>query len=607
MKPPEGQSRAAIIASWVYGKMAATSPTPAKGPAEADPEEEQKTDQVTPEQIKQSIETAISLQERDPDGDTDPNDAKVLTALQDALKAQEADEAGETEMPAKPAPEKPTPPAVTAASVAGPDSVPGATEHDAVEDEDQNQPPAVEGSDAMGPEFSGVLIIEGQPTGDGREIAPNALSWRDPPMPLMGLRTETHDPTGMDMNDPAVICGRIDTLERQAGEGDTQLILYKGHFLNNDDGLYFADLAEQMGRLGVSGDVAVSESEVTINEIDDMGYPMDISELLTEGTIMGCTACPFPAFHGAYLVLGPDAKPETGPEVQAIPQAVEEPAIVASGGQLIHYMSYTECEACDQGFEVIVASGAGPTRPPKAWFADPQFELGDGRLVEVYGRNGQREGKYACPITVTEEGRVYGHLAPWGTCHTGKPGQCVTAPHSGSGYAHFMRGQHILTAEGERVNVGVITADTGHAPLAFRASAAMAHYDDTALSLADVAAGEDEYGIWIAGAVRPDATEGQIRKLTASSLSGDWREIGGELEMVAALCVPIPGFPLAVVEQAFVASGHVTAITAAGANVMARLKVEPSEQDPAALLTLAAPALNRLVRRDARERIAALG
>lgn len=594
----KGQSRAALIASWAYGKMA-VAPAPAKGPVEADPVEEEK-EPVTPEQIKQSIEAAIKLQEQDPDGATDPNDAKVLAALQAALQAQEADEAEETETPAKPAPA----PAVTAAAIGEPD-VPGATEHDAAENEDQNQPPPVEGSGAMGPEFSGVLIIEGQPTGDGREIAPEALSWRDPPMPLMGLRTETHDPSGMDMNDPAVICGRIDSLERQPGEGTTQLILYKGYFLNNEDGLYFADLAEQMGRLGVSGDVAVSESEVTINEIDDMGYPMDVSELLTEGTIMGCTACPFPAFHGAYLVLGSEATPTPEPEVQAIPQAVEEPAIVASGGQLIHYMSYTECEACDQGFETIIASGAGPTRPPKAWFADPEFELGDGRLVEIYGRNGQREGKYACPVTVTEEGRVFGHLAPWGTCHTGKPGQCVTAPHSGSDYAHFMRGQHLITAEGERVNVGTITADAGHAPLAFRASAAMAHYDDTALALADVAAGEDEYGIWIAGAVRPDATDGQIRKLTASSLSGDWREIGVGPELIAALCVPIPGFPLAVVaEQAFVASGHVTAITAAGANVMARLR-EPVEtkQD---LLTLATPALNRLVRRDARERVDAL-
>ena len=52
------------------------------------------------------------------------------------------------------------------------------------------------------------------------------------------------------------------------------------------------------------------------------------------------------------------------------------------------------------------------------------------------------------------------------------------------------------------------------------AHAAMRHYDDTAIVVADVAIGEDEYGIWLAGAVRPDATEEQIRTLTASAHLG---------------------------------------------------------------------------------------
>jgi hypothetical protein len=134
----------------------------------------------------------------------------------------------------------------------------------------------------------------------------------------------------------------------------------------------------------------------------------------------------------------------------------------------------------------------------------------------------------------------------------------------------------------------------------------MAHYDDTATVMADVAIGEDSFGIWIAGAVRPDATDEQVRKLTASSLSGDWREIGGQLELVAALCVPMPGFPLAVIEEAFVAHGQLETVTAAGVNVMARLKY-PAETTGVDLLKLAAPQLTRMVREDARERIGALG
>ncbi len=114
-----------------------------------------------------------------------------------------------------------------------------------------------------------MLVIEGQPTGDGREIAADALTWRDPPLPLMLLATETHDPEGFDMNDPAVMAGRIVELTRDPGESDTQLIRFGGNFLATDDGMYAAELTEQMGRMGVSADIAVQASEVTITEVDE--------------------------------------------------------------------------------------------------------------------------------------------------------------------------------------------------------------------------------------------------------------------------------------------------------------------------------------------------
>jgi hypothetical protein len=468
--------------------------------------------------------------------------------------------------------------------------------------QEQNPPPPVESGEAIGPAFTAVLIIEGQPTGDGREISPQALTWRTPPIPLMFLKTETHDPEGFDMNDPAVIGGNITSVTREQGEGDTQLLIGKGNLLTTEDGIYAAEVIEGMGRMGISADVSVGDVDISVGDVDEIGFPTDITETLTTGTLMGATVCPFPAFEGCYIVLG-DELP--GAEPKQIEQAVEAPEQITAGGMLIHWMSETECEPCQQGFEVITASGAGPTRPPAAWFADPGFTEDDGRLVEILGKHGQREDKYACPITVDDDGRVYGHLAAWGTCHSGKPGRCVTAPHSASDYAHFKHG-YVITAEGEKIRVGSITADTGHANLQFGPYAAMGHYDNTGYQVADVNAGEDAYGIWLAGAVRPDATEEQLRKLIASSQSGDWREIAGQLELVASLCVPLPGFPLAVVEEAFVAHGQLETVTAAGANVMARLKMpaEPVEVD---LLKLAAPTLTRLVREDARERIGALG
>jgi hypothetical protein len=166
---------------------------------------------------------------------------------------------------------------------------------------------------------------------------------------------------------------------------------------------------------------------------------------------------------------------------------------------------------------------------PHEWFDDPGF---DGPT----------------PLTVTADGRVYGHLATWNTCHIGITGRCTKAPGSKTGYALFRTGA-VLTDRG-RVSVGNLTAYTGHAhledederPVDFRAAAA--HYDDTGTVVADVAAGEDEHGIWVAGAVRDGLTDQQLHALQAGALSGDWRGYNGNLELVAALVVNVPGFPV---------------------------------------------------------------
>ena len=103
--------------------------------------------------------------------------------------------------------------------------------------------------------------------------------------------------------------------------------------------------------------------------------------------------------------------------------------------------------------------------------------------------------------------------------------------------------------------------DTGNAPLTFSATEArQAHYDNTGTCAADVCAGEDEYGIWVAGAVR-EGVDAQI--LMASPLSGDWRKIGGNMELLAALAVNIPGFAPPRL-QASTFNGEQVALVAAG-------------------------------------------
>lgn len=204
----------------------------------------------------------------------------------------------------------------------------------------------------------------------------------------------------------------------------------------------------------------------------------------------------------------------------------------------------------DVHLSALTADG-GPALPPSDWFKPPTMIR-------------------ATPLTVTADGRVFGHVAAWGTRHIGLPGY-VTPPKSRSNYAYYATGT-IPTAEGTDQRVGQLTLAGGHAPMSADAGKAIQHYDDTNSAVADVNAGEDRHGIWVAGALRPDVTAAQIRALRASAPSGDWREINGALELIAVCQVNAPGFPIPRAE-AMVASGAVVSLVAAGASHMYALRV----------------------------------
>lgn len=188
--------------------------------------------------------------------------------------------------------------------------------------------------------------------------------------------------------------------------------------------------------------------------------------------------------------------------------------------------------------ETMTASG--PLRPPADWFDDP---LLDGPT----------------PLEVTADGRVRGHLALWNVCHFSFQDQCRMAPRSPSGYQYFQTGS-VLTADGSQRRVGRITVGTGHANLRLGYVPAADHYDNTGTGVAVVAAGEDMHGIWVAGAVAPGVPEVKVAELRRSPLSGDWRPTQSGLELVAALAVNTPGFPIV----GFNASGEVQSLVAAG-------------------------------------------
>lgn len=320
--------------------------------------------------------------------------------------------------------------------------------------------------------WTAVLARLGQPTGDGRIIAPTGVTNRDLPLPLLWQQQSGEGHGG------SQVVGRIEEIQYAP-----DMVTARGTFLESapED---FLEMV-QAGVIGPSVD------------LDDMEYYVDDMErlVMTSARIAGATLVAIPAFADVSI---------------QIPSETEA----------------MDREASWSGEEMALVASAAPL-PPLEMFANP-------------GLAGPT------PITVEDHPsgfqRVFGHIAPWDVCHIGLPG-CTTAPNSQTDYAYFLLGGE-KTAEGVTVPVGKLTVGGGHADPRAGFRAATEHYDDVGTAVASVFAGEDKYGIWVSGVVIPGTSPDKVSEFMRSPLSGDWRSIGGNLELVAAHAVNAPGFPI---------------------------------------------------------------
>lgn len=192
-------------------------------------------------------------------------------------------------------------------------------------------------------------------------------------------------------------------------------------------------------------------------------------------------------------------------------------------------------------------------RPPADWFVKPEWLNGPGTLPQPDDVAAQEPIDGNKPrITVYPDGRILGYTAAWTSCHVGFPGECVPPPPDSPrgpgelGYSSFHRSP-VRIADGAlrlgKVTMVTNTRKPGHAFTNLNAASAAAHYDNVGTLAALVRAGEDEHGIWIAGAVMPDLSPADRTKLALSELSGDWRTVNGRpLQMIASLAVNHGGF-----------------------------------------------------------------
>lgn len=160
-------------------------------------------------------------------------------------------------------------------------------------------------------------------------------------------------------------------------------------------------------------------------------------------------------------------------------------------------------------------------------------------------------------LTITQEGRIYGHLALWGSCHVGFNNECVTPPKTSTRYAYFKTGT--LTTENGLINVGKLSCGQKHADDSCNIVQATAHYDDPSSVVAYVNVGEDKFGIWYSGELAKTASADKVTQLqNLGSISGDWRRIGNNFDLVGIIGVVSAGYPI---PSSLVASAGITTAT----------------------------------------------
>jgi hypothetical protein len=214
---------------------------------------------------------------------------------------------------------------------------------------------------------------------------------------------------------------------------------------------------------------------------------------------------------------------------------VSIPAFVEARVYLDDETAVPEPTADDLDSEELVTASAYtitiPDLPPADWFDEP------------------KEAPEIGAITVTDDGRFFGYLAPKQVAHRGYRDKRVTVPTGNVDYGIWMNRATMVddgTGGYAKIATGPITMDCGHAPMGPKGSARREHYDNACSVVATARVGENSRGVWISGALIPGVNADQVARMMACQLSGDWgphREKPGKRELAAALLVPVPGFP----------------------------------------------------------------
>jgi hypothetical protein len=156
----------------------------------------------------------------------------------------------------------------------------------------------------------------------------------------------------------------------------------------------------------------------------------------------------------------------------------------------------------------------------------------------------QRVADGPTPMTVLEDGSVFGHIAAWDSCNRGVRGRCVPPPKSKTNYTQFHT-VPIRTSEGT-LRVGKIVMGEGHADVNGNIQVTRAFYDKAGKTAAHGRAHEDQWGIFFSGVIGPNLTPAEAVEFFSMPPSGHWTEHRPtrSSELIAVAAVNVQGHPI---------------------------------------------------------------
>jgi len=351
----------------------------------------------------------------------------------------------------------------------------------------------------MPQKVDGILAMFGVPTGDGRQI--ENLHWDD----------DTTWPIkyqAVDANHDAPVVGELTHIWR---DGDTL----------RGEGVLHTETEHP----------EILASVKRIMELMADNKPVGVSlELDSETVELRVDKAAWDEWNAAYDEEAEPAEPEEVDGRVILDKSRFDDFLHVVTDARVRGLAIVDTPAFVEAQFLAASLGAGD-----AAFTNPKFGADgdhDPRLVFQKPTRPEEPAGWGCPLTITDDGEIFGHVALKVRCH-GAYEACVTPPYE-QDFSHFLTGEAV-----RGVPTGVITQDTTHGIGPGRNHD---HLANTGLAVADVAVGNDDHGIWVAGRVRPGITEAQLATLKGSALSGEWHPIGGRLRLVGILAVNTPGY-----------------------------------------------------------------